>query len=33
MKHPSLKIFLLILLKVKETVFDGQFKWGACLKA
>ncbi len=31
MKHPSFKAFILIPDKIGKTVFDGQFKWGACL--
>ena len=31
MKHPSLKLSVLIPTLCRETVLLGQFKWGACL--
>ena len=31
MKHHPFKIIILILSKTQDTVFNGQFKWGACL--
>ena len=31
MKHPSSKVFILISSKWRETVLNGQFKWGAFL--